>query len=57
MRDNRDFVVLVNILTLFVRVPFSWAARHTTVCLLAGNDALALLGPVSVNRLWRFEMI
>jgi len=33
MRENRDFVVPVNILTPFARTPFSWAARHTTVCL------------------------
>ena len=33
MRENRDFVVPVNILTLFAHAPFSWAARHTTVCL------------------------
>ena len=33
MRENRDFVVPVNILITFARAPFSWAARHTTVCL------------------------
>ena len=33
MRENRDFVVPVNILTTFACAPFSWAARHTTVCL------------------------
>jgi len=33
MRENRDFVVPVNILTTFAHGPFSWAARHTTVCL------------------------
>ena len=33
MRENRDSVVPVNILTPFARAPFSWAARHTTVCL------------------------
>jgi len=33
MRENRDFVVPVNILTTFARAPFSWAARHTTMCL------------------------
>jgi len=33
MRENRDFVVPVHILTLFAHAPFSWAARHTTVCL------------------------
>ena len=33
MHENHDFVVPVNILTPFVRPPFSWAARHTTVCL------------------------
>ena len=38
MRENRDFVVPVNILTPFARAPFSWAARHTTVCL----DQLAI---------------
>ena len=33
MRENRDFVVPVNILTPFAHAPFSWAARHTTMCL------------------------
>ena len=33
MRDNRNFVVPVNILTPVCARPFSWAARHTTVCL------------------------
>ena len=33
MRENRDFVVPVNILTTFAHALFSWAARHTTVCL------------------------
>jgi len=33
MRENRDFVVPVNILTPFACAPFSWAAQHTTVCL------------------------
>ena len=33
MRENRDFVVPVNILTPFAHAPFSSAARHTTVCL------------------------
>ena len=33
MRENHNFVVLVNILTLFVGAPFSWATRHTTICL------------------------
>ena len=33
MCENRDFVVPVNILTPFAHAPFSWAARHTTVCL------------------------
>jgi len=37
MRDNSDFVVPVNILTLFARAPFSWATQHTTVCLDTGN--------------------
>ena len=27
MRENRDFVVPVNILTTFAHAPFSWAAR------------------------------
>ena len=31
MHENRDFVAPVNILTLFARVPFSWAAQHTTM--------------------------
>ena len=33
MHKNRDFVVPVNIHTLFERASFSWAAQHTTVCL------------------------
>ena len=33
MCKDYDFVVPVNILTLFARTPLSWAARHTTVCL------------------------
>ena len=33
MCENHDFVVPVNLLTLFARALFSWAARHTTVCL------------------------
>ena len=45
MRENRDFVVPVNILTTFARAPFSWAARHTTVCL----DILLHVG-VAVHR-------
>ena len=40
MRENRDFVVPVNILTPFARAPFSWAARHTTVCLDIGGTGL-----------------
>jgi len=36
MHENRDFVVPVNILTPFAHAPFSWAARHTTVCLNSG---------------------
>ena len=31
MRENHDFVVPVNILNLFARTPFSWAAQHTTM--------------------------
>ena len=33
IRENRDLVVPVNILTLSVHILFSWATRHTTVCL------------------------
>ena len=33
MRENRDYVVPVNILTSIARAPFSWATRHTTVYL------------------------
>ena len=33
MRENRNFVVSVNMLTLFALAPFSWAAQHTTVYL------------------------
>ena len=43
MHENQDFVVPVNILTRFVCAPFSWAARHTTMCL----DVFALAGPPS----------
>ena len=31
--ENCDFVVPVNILTMFVHAPSCWAVRHTTVCL------------------------
>ena len=48
MRENRDFVVPVNILTTFAHAPFSWAARHTTVCLdpyalMIGKETAACL--------------
>jgi len=33
MHKNCDFVVPVNVLTLFACGPFSWATQHTTVCL------------------------
>jgi len=33
MRENRDFVVPVNILTPFVCAPFSWAALDITPAL------------------------
>ena len=33
MRENRNFVVPVNILTSFAHAPFSWATQHTTMCL------------------------
>jgi len=32
-RENLDFVVPVIIPSLFARAPFSWAARHTMMCL------------------------
>ena len=35
MRENRFFVVPVNILTPFAHAPFSWVARHTTVVLIS----------------------
>jgi len=38
MHENREFVVPINILTPFARTPFSWAARHTTVCLDFSNE-------------------
>ena len=38
MRENHDFVVPVNILTPFARTPFSWAARHTTMCLDSSSE-------------------
>ena len=34
MCENRDSGVPVNILTLFARVSISWAAQHTTLCLM-----------------------
>ena len=43
MRENRDFVVPVNILTTFAHAPFSWAARHTTVCLDLREDYFDML--------------
>ena len=33
MSENRYFVIPVNILTPFACALFSWAARHTIVCL------------------------
>ena len=33
MRESDKFVVPINILTLFVRALFFWAAQHTAVCL------------------------
>jgi len=33
MPENRDFIVPVNIFTLFVQAPFSWVAQHTNMCL------------------------
>jgi len=42
MRENRDFVVPVNILTSFARALFSWAARHT-VCLDLCNETQQLV--------------
>jgi len=33
MCENCDFVVSVNMLTLFARAPFSWVALHTTECI------------------------
>jgi len=33
MCENCNFVVPVNIVTPFANAPFSWAARHTTICL------------------------
>jgi len=56
MRENRYFVVPVNILTLFACAPFSWAARHTTVCLdilknsLAAKKGAALFKMASVKK-------
>jgi len=32
MRENCDFVVPINILTPIACAPFSWVARHTTMC-------------------------
>ena len=34
MRENRDFVVPVNIFTPFAHAPFSWAARHIPCVLI-----------------------
>ena len=33
MRENHGSVIRVNILTLFVLTPLSWAAQHSTMCL------------------------
>ena len=33
MHENRDFVTPFNVLTPFACTPFSWAARHITMCL------------------------
>ena len=33
MREYCNFVVPVNMLTLFVHALFSWATQHTTMCL------------------------
>ena len=58
MRENRDFVVPVNILTTFAHAPFSWAARHTTVCLDSNNHIhiqfplCPIFLPVFVTVLW-----
>ena len=59
MRENRDLVIPVNILTYFARAPSSWAARHTTVCL---DDryynlifAGAIVTEVSLNLMWCLE--
>ena len=41
VHENWDFVVPVNIFTPFVCAPFSWAVRHTTVC-LDNNIQLAI---------------
>jgi len=38
MRENRDFVVPVNILTPLTHAPFSWATWNTTVCLDACKE-------------------
>ena len=46
MHENRDFVAPVNILTPFACVPFSWAARHTTMCL---DDILMAFVCVGIN--------
>ena len=42
MHENQDFAVPVNILTLFARTLFSWAARHITVCLDIEHESYAL---------------
>ena len=55
MRENRDFVVPVNILTTFAHAPFSWAARHTTVCLdTTTNCSTSLVGTIHDNTVARF---
>ena len=47
MCENRDLVIPGNILTYLARAPFSWAARHTTVCLDIGAGISAILVPLS----------
>jgi len=51
MCENCDFVVPVNILTPFVHAPFSWATRHTTVCLNSGEYVASCTCIVIINPL------
>ena len=61
MRENYDFVVSVNIITLCAHATFSWAAQHTVVChdhqrqvllhMLCGSTTLECLVGIDISKL------